>query len=536
MAAIEQVLGEPLSPPLEIYDLPLLEGKSAFEHDALLDAYRAEYRPPRVRRVLGEMAAAGLIAAPLGLTMLGAPLPPPEPGTVKPTLDGRFTIESSQHGSSDKSALSFPSDLPMGLGAKASFDDLPVNITKEGIVPTKIGPEETKLLAGFFANYDQYIGDGIENVLNYAEFYALIGAMGWLALRIIDGEVKQRGWDSKIPYKRLARMGLTAGLVYGSVSPPAIIQMNPVEGISASTEYTGAPSGVILSGGLAEFVQQRHLYFEQLSKSQKKALADISPVFSGQHVVTMLAIEGTGCDSVVTRLAGEAAHQLKPDEVLDAGDDGIGSSALDKYCLADSVAQLKGYDETVTLGNHNDPHSIIRDKWVTYLKGQAIERAGIRLNGGPDPETTEPLLNQLWQTGGETRRQASKRLADETCKDALEHPGQPSVFMSNQGSLGRDVLERRCATLVLSGGMKPGYKDNGTVSQYLLPRANGATPAFQREGISVKFPSDGGITYIGFDKQLGAIYIQPITYHKGGTVSADPSSLVIIPNAFTPSA
>lgn len=523
MAGVEQGPIESALTESFLASLPILENVSPYEHDALLDAHTAERHPPRLRRMVGELAVAGSVGATLGLAWLGVPIKAgPLDGNAKPTLDGRITLEAMHHGKSKDASLSFPSNLRFGMGAKISLDNLPVEITKNGIIPTRISPGETAGFATFFTNYDQYLNNGKRTAEGYAELYGFLGMASWLAIRISKQELQDKEFAKKFPSAKIGKLTLAAGLIYSAVSTQTMVVTDSPQGMAISSEYSGAPSNVIISGSLVDFVQNRREYFDHMSKRQEKALKGIPPVFNGKNVVKILAVEGTGCDSGVTRLAGEAADQLKPDMVIDAGDAGIGGTMFDRFCLQDSLEQMKGHQEVRVLGNH-DPVSGITEKWVTYLKGKPIEKSGIRILGSGDTDRTQVFNPELQQLNRENRRQAAKRLAKIACKDQSEHPEMPSIFVSNQPSLGAETARQDCATIVLSGGEVRHLSTDGATIRYSLPRANGVRLSEGKDhglrGLVDELPNNGVLTYMGLDKLTGAVYFLPIIDKSNGDVS-----------------
>lgn len=516
--------------------VPIVQNGSVFEHDAILDAYHPEGRVRGVLHKLGtiavsetvlgvakrtaRLAAVGVVGTAIGLSWFGVPIPGPEKGTAQPTLDGHFTIESSRHGGSEESAVSFPSKLPLGIGAKITFDNLPVKITKQGIVPDKISSAEAAGLLSFYTDYPRIVAEGKDTALTYGMFYGLTAICGVLGAEIAYSELKKKGKLENISVGKIGRTALVAGLVYGSVSPAPFVETGTPTGMSINAEYSAVPANVTFSGGFGNFIEQRHAYLERMKKREAAALSHMPTQFKSKDVVVLQAIEGIGCDSVVNGLAAASARIEHPDLILDVGDRALGGTQFDTYCSKDSAMALKGQDILRVEGNH-DPLDEFRAKWVTYMTRNIVKKSGVNISGYPDPYRTEIFTQKLKKTGKETRAEAALSSAALAAKAQRINPNLPSIFMSNQPSLGKYVYRDGLATLVLAGGTTSDFQVKETILgksiRIFLPRANGVklndkNPENRLGSLQNTFPHAGGETFIGLDMRTGSVYIQPVIF------------------------
>ncbi len=350
----------------------------------------------------------------------------------------------------------------------------------------------------------------------------------YVGVKIAYQENKNKAWFQRAHIGTIGKTVLIGSLAYTVVSPSTFVETRAVAGTSVGSEFPGAPSDVgdvKMSGAILDFIQNRRQYFEHLSEHQKQSLKNISPLFNQAHVVRVLLIEGSGCDTGITRLDGEAADELDPDVVVDAGDREFGNTPFDAFCSKDSADQLKGHVDLRDRGDH-DVAEPYRTNWITNLNGDTVEKSGIRFTSIDDPyEVVSGENRQLARENAKkkdhgplTRAQASAALAKQACKDREKHPDGPSVVFANQGSDVKDALEQDCATVVISGGTKATtdvyLAQNGKVIQYQVPRANGVRlsdrPAKGLASIQAQLPHKGQITLLGFDMKTGAVFSQPI--------------------------
>lgn len=155
--------------------------------------------------------------------------------------------------------------------------------------------------------------------------------------------------------------------------------------------------------------------------------------------------DNIGMDAVA-RAIGDAAGATT---VLDAGDDTSTGKAWEAFSLDSVTAAFDDLDRWGVAGNHdNGPfvRDYLADRGWRMLDGEVVEGpGGSPLIGIDDPRSSG--LGAWRDETGLSFTEVGERLADEVC----EADERIATVLVHDANLGREVLDRGCADLVVGG-------------------------------------------------------------------------------------
>jgi hypothetical protein len=203
----------------------------------------------------------------------------------------------------------------------------------------------------------------------------------------------------------------------------------------------------LVASAVDTYNSSRTFYEKVVAKVPDLALREpgedetVSVLVSDRH-------DNVGMDSVVRAIADEGGAT----GILDAGDDTSTGSEWETFSLDSLTDASDGLDKWAVTGNHDHGPTVgdyLADQGWTMLDGEVVDGpGGSTLLGVPDPRTSG--LGNWIDEKGVTLEEAGEKLADIAC--ASMEKGKPvATLLVHDPSLGRETLQRGCATLVVGG-------------------------------------------------------------------------------------
>ncbi|WP_435746425.1 metallophosphoesterase [Nocardioides sp. SYSU DS0663] len=155
--------------------------------------------------------------------------------------------------------------------------------------------------------------------------------------------------------------------------------------------------------------------------------------------------DNIGMDPVARAIADAAGATA----VFDAGDDTSAGEAWEAFSLDSVTAAFEDLERYGVAGNHDNGDFVtdyLAERGWTMLDGEVVEGPG----GAPLLGVDDPRASGLGSWRDETGLsfgEVAERLADEAC----EAEERVATVLVHDANLGRDVLERGCADLVIGG-------------------------------------------------------------------------------------
>lgn len=246
-------------------------------------------------------------------------------------------------------------------------------------------------------------------------------------------------------------------------------------------------------------------------RTSATALPDPHP-----ELVTALVVSDLHCNVGMASVVHEVATLANVDLVLNAGDSTVDGTFVEQYCV-DTFARAvpRGVPYVISDGNHDSRETAAQEAAVgaTVLRGKVVEVAGLRILGDRDPTATR-LGGGTQQTGDETVRDVSRRLADLACDDRTV-----DLLLVHQPVMGNDALNRGCVPAQVSGHMhkRIGPTRVGEGVRYVSSSTAGATYGYSTLG---RLAGTAELTVLRFDARTGeAVDMRLVTVSTSGVGS-----------------
>lgn len=431
-----------------------------------------EKRFPRLKKIgrfAGQLfiwTAVTLGSGTIGVTQTETTAPfGPHKVAITTTFDDRLTVEAQDAQKKEKkpSSISFPmveipsfpllNKLDVGVHVRVK-DKVPVELTKDGIIPTKISEEKLDQYASFLISYEEDIANAAKELRHTFYLYSLLGNMAVYGLPKVAQELVQtarrRQWFSERSFKRnhyrALRVALATAIVSLSAAPTAAAQLETPPGSNISSEFNMPFDGVTVDGPLLDLIENTKNYYDKIDKNHEKLSTNIPAPFFAKKTTNVMALEGAKLNSGMIQAAAKDADRSKPDFILIVGDSGLaGDQVLDKLFIQYIAYQFKEHKIYMVLGNH-DPK--ITKEWakklgIILLDGETVEaEGGIRILGNADQKDRDAL---------------ALRTANAVCKDKRGM----TIVAENQPSALKEVEKRNCPYEVTVAG---GFDRNSITS------------------------------------------------------------------------
>lgn len=173
--------------------------------------------------------------------------------------------------------------------------------------------------------------------------------------------------------------------------------------------------------------------------------------FEESDTVTLVVVSDLHCNVGMGKVAGEIAHQVQADLILNLGDNVMGGTAVEGVCI-DSFAESFGDIPVVAANGNHDSATTTAQQYEHgwhVLDGEAIEIEGIRFLGDEDPTLTT-LGEPTRLVADETIQERGQRLADTACH--LQDEGKPVDILALHNPQGtEEALDSGCVDYAFSG-------------------------------------------------------------------------------------
>lgn len=541
MAIVEQSSAKPEVGVIDTDNIIEFHAEEAAALFPIAESEAPKSRMTRFKQCVGRLAlvtAVTLGSGTAGVALTDTPVQVgPHTAEAQLTFDNYATITSADHDSKTPtkgSSLSIPVDVPLGLGVHLSFKDLPVKISKHEVVPTKISKKDLRAYASLFADYEKDISRGEAALRHKFELFAALGDSALFGALMLGEALQRRRGAEKLFLPKIIHVALAAGIVCTAALPVIRDKSYRPPGASISAAYGSLPfNGVLVGGGLLEFIQENKQYYDQIEYNLKRQYAQRPQVFADKNIARAVVEEGDKCNTGMSRIIGVTA-KLTHGFVISAGDDALGGTAFDSFCIDNLARNARGHLLKVR-GNH-DPiinTEQAKDQGITMLENRVVSVDGIRVAGIGDPFENLTFAGRTRQINNQTRATEADNLAVTACQDK-----NVSVAVTNQPEVGEKVLRQGCADLVIAGSFERSYSvsravNNKLVGHYLAKSAGGATyssePSFDTLG-QPKVQME--LTVFTFNKtSKQPLYFEVITISPDTSVSI--SAPTLMPYALT---
>lgn len=196
------------------------------------------------------------------------------------------------------------------------------------------------------------------------------------------------------------------------------------------------------------------------------------------------------CSLAMTNLIGQLIKISNPDLVLDSGDDTMGGTKAEEFCIRKKAEMIGGVDSLTALGNHDSAVTAkqLKDNDLPGLDGKIVEARpeSITVIGDSDPEQNLPFSWDRVMRRSETEAQMGERLAK------LAHDKNIDVVMVHQPGAAMSFIEHSVGDdprLVLWGHMH-------CEEEHVIWNADGTWTLALQQGTAggIVEPSIGGVS------------------------------------------
>jgi predicted phosphodiesterase len=459
-------------------------------------------RRPRLRTVLLGVAAV-LVSLVVGVTTATAQLSfGPHEARYDVTTDSTVTVDLGPIGT-----LQIDSPLPVGLGARVTVEEIPVDVDALHDVDTlQALTGDLNSYLQFFTGPQATIEDAVRalvaDALGRAAITLVLVVAVWFAGRGLLGGARRRELGARLrPHAGQVLAGgiavaLVATLVTASerdrarsavVASPAtqVFDDTPLEG----ARVTGRLGGIVDTyGGLVvqafrdneEFYdragdalvaawggwEDRRPAFEAEQEQERRAQEDgedaaeaPSPTptpsaTAGEQdeagePLTLLLVSDLHCNVGMAPLITSMTEMTGAQVVLDAGDTTMNGTSVEQYCASTFARAIPdGVDLITAPGNHDsaDTTAQYARAGAVVLDGGVLDVHGMRILGDKDPKANRLLAQP---TQDESYADVGTRLAEVACDD---RDGVDLVLFHNP-RVAPNLLADGCVPSLISGHM-----------------------------------------------------------------------------------
>jgi len=430
----------------------------------------------RARRRVGIVGigavVAALVAATWGVCTASAEAPlGPHEARYDITLTGVVVVDFGPLGT-----LRVDSPLPVQLGVHIVVGEIPAGVTE--VDPNNaIGALslDAQRYVQFFADPQTSLGVAKGALIHNAIVRAVLAwlvlmAAPWLVGALLGHRRRRELAEAVRPRaRRVAALTIAAvaGVLSLTASGPApfspqvtgelatVFDSTPLAG----ARVTGRLAGVIDTYGRyavkayrdnQDFYARAEVSFESAWQVRAAVLPYGAPIDSQGETapVTLLMVSDLHCNTGMAALIRRAAQLSGASIIVNAGDSTIDGTAVETACVdAFARAAPSGVRTVVVDGNHDSDLTAEEERAAgdEVLSGKSVTIKGITFLGAPDPRATR-IGAGTTQVGLETASDLADRLATVAC-DA----GHIDVLLIHDPSIGKETLDRGCASLQLSG-------------------------------------------------------------------------------------
>ncbi len=405
----------------------------------------------------------------------------PHHATARLAFDGRVTFDAGPLGS-----LTTPVDLPFGLGVDLVLQDIP---EVAGTPRTSFTQDELQAYASLYTRPDADTARVQRALVNRFLLGCGVGLLVMLLLYLYPGRDRRRALARRLGGSVRAGIVVTTAValtVGGYVTTQAITapEASNIDRAFAGTRLEGATVHGRwmrllvndLGAQFLTFLDENRDFYATVERNARDAVSRTPLPKTGDHLTTVLLVEGLKCNQGMMGVIGALADQLDPGFVLSAGDDSLTSGGLEQLCIDALAASVRGHDVVIAPGNHDSLTSrrAMRGRGFTVLDGTSVTRAGLTILGDGDPRVDE-ALGVRSPLRNETIGEMSTRLAAVAC----EERDPVDVFVVNQPAGLERVLADGCTRLAIAGGIARDYtlqpsNQGRAVPRYLAASAGGA--------------------------------------------------------------
>lgn len=215
--------------------------------------------------------------------------------------------------------------------------------------------------------------------------------------------------------------------------------------------------------------------------------------------ITMVIVSDLHCNVGMGQIAGLVADRVGADLILNLGDDVIGGTAVERYCI-DAYADAFGDIPVVVAGGNHDSAETAaqaRDRGWHVLEGSVVEVAGVRILGDTDPTLTS-LGAPTRLIAEENHVQRGHRLSRLAC--AEQEAGRPvDLLMMHNHNATEEALDSGCVRYAFAGHFhrRIGPWQRGLGVQYIHTSTAGA---IVNEPTIGPVSGPAGITMVRWDR------------------------------------
>lgn len=418
------------------------------------------------------------------------------------TTDSTVTIDVGPLGT-----LQVRSPLPLGLGVRATVEEIPDTLTS-------VDPATTlAALSGDLQSYIQFFSAPQSTVHDVtvaligdaalrAAVTALLLAAGWFGGRRLLGPVRRAELARGLRLHRRAAVASVAAVVAcGTLLTSSVGRSAPRYTAPVSTVFDGTPlqgarvtgrlGGVIdtYGGYVLSAVRENDAFYQAADQALVTAWASrpadpvvwarpsasATPSASGTasapadatstprptssptptpsrqpaKLVTVVVVSDLHCNVGMAALMHSVITLSKASLVLDAGDTTMDGTPVEQYCdTTFARAVPSGVSLVTSPGNHDSDTTSKRyaRSGATVLSGKVVTVDGIRIIGDHDPNQTR-IGEGTTSVSGETPDEVGTRLADVACADKA---GVDLMLIHNP-PIGQEALDRGCVHAQISG-------------------------------------------------------------------------------------
>jgi hypothetical protein len=272
---------------------------------------------------------------------------------------------------------------------------------------------------------------------------------------------------------------------------------------------------------VTDFVRENDRFYESVNVNLGRAYRNGVPLTASPTTETMLVTAGLHCNLGMASVIGRAVDLWDPRRVVTAGDDAIGTSAIDPSCINSFAYHVHGTPVLAAPGDHDSDAAIdaMHRHGFTVLDGKVTEQRGLVALGDADPRVAV-LAGGLVPRRDETVTEMGSRLADTAC-DATT---RVDVVVANEPGAIAETASRGCARLAIagveSGSVFRTTASGRSVAVALAGSAGGAAPNTITVG-PLQSPAELLVVELAKDTHQPLRY-QRIHFFPDASVTVDP--------------
>jgi len=504
---------------------------------------------PRTRRLIRAIAlwcVAGLLATGWGvMTAQYTGSVGPHEAHYSVTLNNEVTFDMGPLGS-----LILDSPMPLNLGVDVHVGQIPEDLTTEE--SGREGPDgAVEALTADLASYTQFFTGPADAVASAARGLAADAlartVLMWslLLTSVLLGRLAAHGVLRAAARSALARPGVAPVLAVLTAAALAVALVPAMQGSSGagrtSVVLQGTPlQDARITGRLGalidhygqfvveeieknnEFYRRVGANLEEVLEADGSRLAPAGPPLAMPTVapttpaeaegpaprsagdpVTMVVVSDLHCNTGMAQIAGNIAERVGADMILNLGDDVIGGTAVEGYCIDSFAASFGDRPVVVAGGNHDSQETAgqARANGWHVLDGEVVEVHGVRFLGDTDPTLTS-LGAPTRLVAEENHAQRGHRLTTTACEE--RRAGNPvDILMMHNHRATEEALDSGCVHYALAGHFhrRIGPWQRGLGVQYVHTSSAGA---IANEPTIGPVSGPAGVSILIWDRQASA--------------------------------